>query len=125
MFAVELLIAGLVLAGHIGLWAGLFNRAHATALPEWVVTLLSLVSHTMLVTIGAGLGLWWLERLNLGLLSEPVFRAPQAASLRPFAWAYSAICFFIALGPLSRWAFHRLFDRPPRVLLSNHTSVVD
>jgi predicted MPP superfamily phosphohydrolase len=125
MFVVELLIAALVLAGHIGLWAGLFNRAHATALPEWVITLLSLVCHTMLVSLGAALGLWWLERLNLQILPASVLLEPPASSLQPLAWAYSAFCLVIAVGPLSRWAFHRLFDRTPAVLLSNHTSVVD
>ena len=120
--ALELLLAALVLAGHIGLWAGLFNRAHATALPEWVVTLLSLTFHALLVLIAGGLVLWWLEAKIWGI---GVTLQPTASSLAPLVWSYSAVCLAIAVGPLSRWAYHRLFDRPAAVLQSNHTSVVD
>jgi predicted MPP superfamily phosphohydrolase len=122
MLALELLLAALVLAGHVGLWAGLFNRAHATALPEWVVKLLSLTFHTLLVSIAAGLVLWWLEARVWGI---GVSLRPPASSLAPLVWMYSALCLAIAAGPLARWAYHRMFDRQSAVLRSNHTSVVD
>ena len=90
--------------------------------PEWVVKLLSLTFHTLLVSIAAGLVLWWIEARVWGVNAT---LQPPVSNLKPLVWSYSALCLAIAAGPLARWACHRLFDRPAAVLQSNHTNIVD
>lgn len=118
--SLDLVLAGVALAGHVGLWAGLFNRLHATALPEWVIKLLSPVCHACLVFLAVEFA-WWLARGGSWVAAE----ADQRGVTWVVRWAYLAICWGVVAGPLRRWAWHRVVDRRTTALVSSTTEIVD
>src|SRR5262245_24438448 len=116
MLSAVVIFAVLVVAGHVALGVFLNNRLHAKGWPRTPTKLLSAAS--LAVTfLGAPIVAWCC------VVTLPVIR--PAVSPVWFLAAYGVACGLIALGPLPLSLWRRRTYRPPKALLSNHSTVID
>jgi uncharacterized protein len=117
-------LAFFALFGHAFLWIGLGNRLHATALPRWIISLLSTVIFAFLA---AGpilmLAWWWMG------WASPAEKF-GAAAMPGAGWMalgfYVAFCWLAGGATLGRWFWHNLhFRRPPKLLRVHRRRIAD
>lgn len=116
----DIVVLVLTAAGHIALWAGTYNRLHATALPKRGIKLISTSLHLVALAVGLAFLSWFLAGGRWTTSWSGEWKPIDAAR-----WAYTASGLMVAIGPLAIWAGHRLFDRPPRQLLRRDVEVFD
>jgi predicted MPP superfamily phosphohydrolase len=119
MFLAAVIVAVVVVAGHVAIGVFLNNRLHARGWPRPLIKLLSAASY-LFICAGAALIAWWC------LLVLPDLRFSESRLLA--AWlvaAYAAVCCLVALGPLPWSVWRQRTYRPPAALVLNHSLVRD
>lgn len=119
MIALQLLLIGLVLVGHMAVWTALFNRLHALPISCGLNQRLELPHG--LITIAYPAWLLW----QLWNHPEALTDAMSFFSARPLVGGYGAICSAYAIWVAGRWTYRKLFSRQPGQLLSNDTELFD
>jgi hypothetical protein len=106
-------------SGHLALWIALFNRVHATGLPQRVIKATEKI-HVLAAVI---VPIVWIYRLaTMSVPRDPVATIFEG---RAFESSYFVVCclFFTYLG--GRWSWRRLREQRPDRLISNHDRVYD
>jgi len=117
MLPISFILAVLALLGHFALCIGLYNRAHSTAWPCWVVSAASLP--IVAVAVSAPPLLAWHFAHGAPLVPD-----------RPVAWAfaplaYLGLCWVMSLVAVPIWFWRRGTDRTAQALVSNDTYTID
>lgn len=119
MTLAQLLLAGFILLGHIAVFIYVVNRLHALAWPRPVIKTFDFFWSVFGASLPLALGLWLLQSAMAGQPIVPDHVAWQACLI------YFAVCIFAGCSAI----FHRIryvaSQRPPELLLSNHTAVVN
>jgi predicted MPP superfamily phosphohydrolase len=115
----DVLLLLLALLGHAVLWIAAGNRIHATAMPYWMAQCLSLLCVACLILVPAGFA-WWLVHTGVGSVGGLDWREiPLPIVL------YLSACGVAALTAIGRWVWRGPSHRPPAVLRSDRTRLVE
>ena len=107
------------LLGHTVLSIAAGNRVHATAMPHWITLCLSSFCISCLVWVPAGLA-WWVLHAGIDLSGGVPWR-----ELPPPIAFYLGVCWIAAVAAVGRWVWRGPLHRPPAVLRSHSTRLVD
>ena len=109
----------LALLGHAVLSVAAGNRVHATAMPHWVSLCLSSLCMVCLVSVPVGLA-WWFIHAGVDFLGDIHWREIPL----PIVF-YLGVCWAAAVLAVGGWAWRVLLRRPPAVLRSSRTRLVE
>ncbi len=109
-----LILAACSLLGHAAIFVAIINRAHATALPRWVLKCIDAIWYVGSLGIPIAIGSTYLRHTV----------SPENQLLSPLAYAYLAVCLAAAVAAIAhRVAYVVGLGSPPQ-LTSNHTDVI-
>ena len=108
----------LALVGHAALWVAFFNRTHSTAMPRWLLRLVTVLAFACAVLIPPAFALWF-------ILGGSSLQGRQWLVLAWLGVLYLALCWIAGLATILRWIGRRVFDRPPSVLRACRTRLID
>jgi len=117
MLTVAVLIPFLLL-GHAAICVAAINRIHATSAPRWIIGTSTISVKLTLLAAASWLAFDW-------FVAPPTSLAGAWSALAWPARVYLVACVAAAAGPLPRWIYDRVTDRPAAVLRSNHTATFD
>ena len=106
----------LALLGHTLLWVAMINRAHAVAIPQSIGHLVTATCMACLVSVPIGFAWWY---VSAGARDLPWHRFPPQVLL------YLGICWVAATVMIARRAWQGVSHRPPPVLRSHRTRIVE
>lgn len=115
----DLLLLLLALLGNAVLSVAAGNRVHATAMPHWVTLCLSSFCISCLVWVPAGLA-WWFIHTGVDVFGGVPWREIPLSIV-----FYLGVCWVAAMAAIGRWVYRGMLYRPPAVLRSNRTRLVD
>ncbi len=115
----DLLLLLLALLGHAVLSVAAGNRVHATTMPHWVTLCLSSFCISCFVGVPAGLA-WWFIHTGVDVFGGVPWRDIPLSIV-----FYLGVCWVAAVAAIGRWVHRGMLYRPPAVLRSNRTRLVD
>lgn len=117
-FALFVILALLMLAGHAGLWVEFVNHVHATALPRWCIRAITLFAHGWLTIAPLVL----LDHVDHRWLATPFAQLSEWPSAMIF---YVAFCALFGAGPVAVWFWGRIHARPTNKLKQTKSQSID
>jgi predicted MPP superfamily phosphohydrolase len=138
------LLAIVAIVGHFAFWIGAVNRLHATALPCWQVKIVDKLLLLAVVTIPAGIVVWWLrhstatgtETAAAGSFAAAIphsspwsLEGPRSSGesdwIRWSVAAYMLVCWAVGFVAVPAWLWRRIVSRTTPLLTAGPTRSVD
>jgi uncharacterized protein len=114
-----IVLACFALLGHAALWIGYVNRVHAINLHKYVAKGISSFGYDLLFIPPLVTFAWWLHSGQP--LGDWLIGAAQIKAL----WFYVVLCWIVAAIIIALWAYRRWLLRPPALIQSHRTTVVN